>query len=234
MVICIDGRNYWRKAIFPQYKQNRKKAQQKDSFDWDSFHIAFNQLKDEFKEVLPYKVVEVETAEADDIMAVLSTLYGPHRDVVIVSSDKDLIQISAHICPRVKQYSPYHKKFITDSASYNFFEHIIKGDEGDGIPNIFSDDDTFVVDGKRQVPIRTTKLKEWGKTGLTSPEVFCKSLDDLKRFERNQTLIDLTRIPQDLQEKIIKAYEDAPNNKGKLFNYLIENRLKKVIERGNF
>lgn len=234
VVICIDGRNYWRKTLFPQYKQNRKKQQKKDSFDWDAFHEAFNQLKQEFKDNLPYKVIEVETAEADDIMAVLSTAFGPSRDVVIVSSDKDLIQISSNICPKVKQYSPFHKKYISDSTGYNFFEHIVKGDEGDGIPNIFSDDDTFLVEGKRQTPIRTDRLKEWAKTGLASPEVFCKSLEDLQRLERNRKLIDLTMIPEELKQRIMTAYNEVVVNKGALFDYLVQHKLKKILERGNF
>lgn len=235
IVICVDGRDYWRKANFPQYKQNRKKQQKKDTFDWDGFHQAFNQLKAEFKENLPYKVVEVYTAEADDIMAVLATAYGPSRDVVIVSSDKDLLQIQSNTCARVKQYSPLHKKFIDPKSSgYDFFTHIIKGDDGDGVPNIFSDDDTFMVEGKRQKTVYAAKLDEWRKSGLGKPEAFCSSVEDLTRFNRNLNLIDLSRIPEDLQSSIMQAYEHCTCDKTKLFNYLVTNRLKKIMERGNF
>lgn len=235
IVICIDGRDYWRKKNFPQYKQNRKKQQKKDSFDWDGFHQVFNQLKAEFKENLPYKVLEVYSAEADDLMAVLATVYGPHRDVVIVSSDKDLLQIQINTCAKVKQYSPLHKKFIDGGdGKYDFFTHVIKGDEGDGIPNIFSDDDTFLVETKRQKPVATAKLNEWRKHGLGKPEVFCSSTEDLARFERNINLIDLTRIPEDLRATILNDYNNLTVDKSRLFNYLVTNRLKKIMERGNF
>lgn len=235
VVICIDGRDYWRKRLFPQYKQNRKKAQKKDSFDWKSFHEAFNQLKAEFKENLPYKVLEVETAEADDLMAVLARTFGPSRDVVIVSSDKDLLQIQLNHCDRVKQYSPFHKKFITaDVVGYDFFTHVIKGDEGDGVPNIFSEDDTFLVEGKRQKPVSTAKLTEWRKFGLSQPEQYCRSVEDLQRFKRNVTLIDLTQIPEELSQTILDSYHSLKSDKSKIFNYLVTNRLKKIMERGNF
>jgi hypothetical protein len=233
VVLCMDGRNYWRKQMFPHYKASRKKAQAKDKFDWDGFYTAFNQIKSEFKENLPYKCVEVENAEADDIIAVLAQLFSGSTDVVILSSDKDLIQLSVRF-PRVKQFSPFHKKYISDSATYNLFEHVVRGDEGDGIPNIFSDDDTFVNEGKRQVPIRATSLAEWSKTGLASPEVFCKSVEDLARLERNRKLIDLSMIPDDIVTSIRETYDATTGNKQNLFNDLVSNKLKKIMERGNF
>lgn len=232
-VLAIDGKNYWRKEVFPLYKQNRKLAQVKDTMDWDLFHESFNQLKAEFKDNLPYKYVEVEGAEADDIMAVLGELYGPHRKVVIASSDHDMAQVQKNICPQVVQYSPYHKKFV-DCDSYNFFEHVVKGDAGDGIPNIFSDDDTHVTPGKRQKPVKTADLKKWELTGLSKPEVFCETTEVLARLERNRKIIDLSMIPEELKKQIVVAYNDASDNKGKLFNYLVTNRLKKIMERGNF
>lgn len=232
VVLCMDGRNYWRKEIHPHYKANRKASQAKDKFKWDEFFQLFNQLKTEFKENLPYKCVEVERAEADDVISVLTRINAPHRPVVILSSDKDFLQLSS-ISSNVKQYSPLHKKFL-DASGYNLFEHVIKGDDNDGIPNIFSDPDTFMVEGKRQTPVRTTALKEWVKTGFSQPEVFCKSTQDLERFEMNRRLIDLSLIPDDVVDSIVSAYNASTVDKTKLFSYLVKNRLKKILERANF
>jgi hypothetical protein len=235
VVLCLDGRGYWRKKIFPYYKQNRKKEHEKDKFDWKTFHEAFNTIKKEFAENLPYKVVEVEGAEADDIITVLCTIFGNQRDIVIVSSDKDFLQIQMNIATRVKQYSPYHKKFLSaDHNSYNLFEHIVRGDPSDGIPNIFSDDDVFLCEDKRSKPIRSTSIEAWSKFGLEKPEEFCTNLTELERFQRNRMLIDLRMIPKEIVDSIAQAYHSSVSHGDSVFNYLVKNKLKKILERGDF
>lgn len=233
VVLCMDGRNYWRKEVFPLYKGHRKEAQKKDTFDWSGFFSAFNDLKIEFKENLPYKCIEVDRAEADDIIAVLSEVYSAHEPVVIVSSDNDFLQLSQKF-KNVHQYSPYMKKMISDKNDYSLFEHVIRGDAGDGIPNIFSDADTLMTEGKRQTPIQVKKLEVWRQAGLTKPEEYCTSTVQLERFAQNLTLIDLSKIPDDIKASIRQAYDDAPVNPNKLFSYLTKNKLMKILERGNF
>jgi hypothetical protein len=235
IVLCLDGRNYWRKKIFPYYKQNRKKSQEKQTFDWKTFHESFNIIKQEFTENLPYKVIEVEGAEADDIIAVLCTIFGNQRDVVVVSSDKDLLQIQMNLASRVKQYSPFHKKFLqADYNSYSLFEHVVKGDPGDGIPNILSDDDVFLCEGKRSRPIRSSQIEAWSKFGLDNPEGFCNDLVELEKFRRNRTLIDLRMIPKEVIDSIASTYQDTQTHVDNTFNYLVKHKMRKILERGGF
>ena len=75
VVITYDSRTYWRKQVFPQYKWNRRKNRESDNKDWDSIFGVLNQIKDEIKEFLPYKVVETYGAEADDVIAILCKHY---------------------------------------------------------------------------------------------------------------------------------------------------------------
>ena len=56
------------------------------------------------------------------------------------------------------------------------------------------------------------------------------SYDETVNFGRNQTLIDLTFIPQEIKEKIINTYEETKPAKGKLLNYFIEHKLKNLME----
>lgn len=236
MVICCDGRNYWRKTIFPQYKQNRRIGQENSKFDWDLFFEYFNAVKTEMKTELPFKVIEVESCEADDVIAVLCQVLCPsQKEIVIVSSDKDLIQIQ-NLCPKVKQWSPFHKKYINVTTNkYSLFEHVVRGDSGDGIPNILSDDDVFVTKGKRSRPIRSTSIVEWeDKFGFTQPESFCNDLDTLKRFHRNQTLIDLRKIPEPITQAIRSSWDNTTRPKVNSFNYLVKHRLTKLMGRGGF
>ena len=188
------------------------------------------------KTELPFRTIECHSCEADDVIAVLSKQQCPHQDkIIIISSDKDLIQIQENICPKVQQWSPFHKKFITPiTNSYNLFEHVIRGDSGDGIPNILSDDDVFLDDSKRSKPIRTTSLMQWQqKGGLITPESFCTSDEMLKRFNRNLNLIDLRKIPESFVEKIAKEFSNyqIPSSTN-VFGYLTKYKLKKILESG--
>lgn len=235
IVIAFDSRHYWRKDIFPMYKGKRKAARDKSTFDWDAFFPMLDQFKAELREFFPIKCIEVHGAEADDIMAVLASRFGPHQGVCLVTSDNDMIQIQQHVCDRVKQWSPWHKKFLTPkNAEYDLFEHICNGDGGDGVPNILSDDDTFMNEGKRQKPMKKAKLAEWGKYGMNQPEYFCPDAAALDRFARNRKLIDLRCIPEELSAKIVDAYDNTEVPKGKMFTYLTANRLTKILKDGGF
>jgi hypothetical protein len=103
---------------------------------------------------------------------------------------------------------------------------IIRGDKGDGIPNILSKDDTF-VEGVRQKPITEAKIINWMNQ---SPEEFCND-EMLRNFKRNEMLIDLTKIPENLKTTILDTYETAKGKTRQEFmNYMIANRLKNLIE----
>lgn len=237
MIICCDGRDYWRKSIFPNYKQNRKKAHEESDFDWNQFFEHFNQIKTEIKTELPFRVMEVNGCEADDVIAVLCKLNCPHeKEIIIVSSDKDLIQIQDSICPKVKQWSPHHKKFINLSTNdYSLFEHVVRGDSGDGVPNIFSDDDVFLDKNKRSKPIRSSSITEWeSKGGLSNPEAFCRTPTMLQNFQRNRTLIDLQQIPSNVVQRIREQWDSCTRPNVSAFNYLVKHKLRKVLERGGF
>lgn len=235
ITICFDGKRYWRRKVFQHYKGKRAEQRDKDKFDWEAFFPLLDQFKQEIREHLPVRCLEVEGAEADDLIGTLARVYGPHEPVCILSSDKDFIQIQQNICPKVKQWSIFHGKYLTPKTTeYDLLDHIIRGDEGDGIPNILSDGDTFMVAEKRQKPIRKEWLKQCHEYGLAQPEKFCKTFEILENFHRNKRLIDLREIPEDLAQKIVDQYNETPVNKGDVFNYYVTNRLTKLMENGRF
>jgi len=228
LVICYDGRNYWRREIFPFYKQNRKKNRESSDLDWDSIFKTLNKIREEIREIFPYKVLEVEHAEADDIIAslVFHTAKNPlPENVLIISSDKDFFQLQTHSF--VKQYSPTLKKFVSGSDPEEYIKvHILKGDRGDGIPNFLSPDNTF-VDNLRQKPLGANKID---KLVVQEPKEFCNE-EMLRNYQRNQRLIDLTFVPSDLQKIIVDQYKEVKcGNRSKLLNYFIKNRLKNLTE----
>jgi hypothetical protein len=230
VVLCSDNRKYWRKEFFPFYKAGRKKSREKSDLDW---HLIFDMLakfKVELKENFPYKVIDVEGAEADDIIGTLVPRHIMHENILIISSDGDFLQLQMYNGKSnftVKQYNPAQKKFIvSENPLDELKEKIIRGDKGDGIPNVLSASDCFVRD-IRQTPVSKGKLEKLMEKNYGEWE------DEKAKigFSRNQTLIDLRNIPGDIQSKIINNYEETvPAVKGKILDYLIANKLKNLID----
>lgn len=229
LVICCDGRNYWRREFFPHYKANRKKDREESDLDWNQLFECLNKVRDEIRDNLPYKTVRVDRAEADDIIASIchkyGTFIGSGEKILILSGDKDFAQLQKY--SNVYQYSPVQKKMIAVNNPESFRkEHIILGDRSDGIPNFMSDDDTF-ISGKRQKPIRRDKMEEWCHQ---EPEQFCND-SMLRGYKRNEMLIDLDKIPSDIQDECIRQYETAVTNpRSKIFPYFIQHKLSQMTE----
>jgi hypothetical protein len=225
VVLCCDNRKYWRKEYFPFYKASRKKNREKSDLDW---HLIFDMLakfKAELKENFPYKVIDVEGAEADDIIGTLVPRYVPHEKILILSSDGDFLQLQQY-GSNVKQYNPSQKKYVkSENPHLELKEKVIRGDKGDGIPNMFSPSDCFVRD-LRQKPITKNIIEKYLKEDPSN-----WSETEQANWTRNATLIDLTRIPAEIREKIINTYEETvPAKRNKLLNYFIEHKLKNLME----
>ena len=230
LVICCDSKKSWRKDIFPFYKANRKSTRAKDDIDWNGIFEVINSITQDLKSKFPYAVISVDQAEADDIIGVLAKNYYRNEKVMIVSSDKDFLQLQKYYS--VEQYSPTQKKLLQSNSPYQYLkEHIMKGDRGDGIPNFLSDDDTYVTD-KSSKKILKTKLEAW--TNL-DPTEFCNE-KMMRGWKRNQQLVDLSHTPQDIKQKIVDQYDTYEyNQRDKLLNYFIQNKLRNLIEHiGDF
>jgi hypothetical protein len=198
MIIACDNTNYWRKQLFPYYKANRKKAQEKSEMDWKAIFECMNKIRAELKEFFPYRVIDIESAEADDVIATLVKAAFPTQNILILSGDKDFIQL--HKYSQVKQYDPVRKKFITHEDPNRYLdEHVLKGDSGDGVPNVLSSDNCFVV-GDRQKPMTQKKIDDFIQLGLDG------KLDHpvFRNYMRNKQLIDLSYVPKELSAKILE------------------------------
>ena len=225
LVICVDGKDNWRKEIYPYYKENRKAAKEKSTIDWNVVMSAVYIIAKELYFNFPYKVVSVDRAEADDAIAIIAKVAHEVEPVMIISGDKDLVQLQKY--PRVYQYDPIRDRFLsTDNPARLLKEHILRGDVSDGVPNFQSDDDTFMNKAKRQKPIRATKLEEW----LDDP-TFMVNNEYQKNIERNRIMIDLDNVPADLEEKIRKQFSRDPvGSRAKLMPYFAANRLSNLLE----
>jgi hypothetical protein len=239
VVIACDGRNYWRKEIFEYYKANRKKARDASDLDWKLIFDTLTEMRQDLAKYFPYKVVHVDRAEADDVIAVLTKyvqeneliqegLVEEAQKVLILSSDKDFKQLQLEW--DVKQWSPMVKKFITASKieiKEWMNEHIAKGDSGDGIPNVLSADDVLVI-GERQKPVSAKRLAEFKELGREA----CRTDDERTRWDRNIRMVDFAYIPEDVSNEIVNAYLNTKPNTDRMaiMNYLMEHRCRLLLD----
>lgn len=226
ITLATDARS-WRKEFFPYYKFARSEKREASLLDWKAVFESMNLIRSEIKEHMPYRVVGTAGAEADDIIGVLCREFagGPlegKEEILIVSGDHDFKQL--HAIDGVSQYDWVNKKKVVcgDPVAY-LIEHALKGDRGDGVPNVLSDDDVFVVK-KRQVPLtqkRYDELFEKAKRG---------QLDSDRNYVRNTTLVDLSKTPQEVYERILETYHsEAGKGREKVFNYFLQAKLKNLM-----
>jgi 5'-3' exonuclease len=230
IVIACDDKKSWRKEYFPLYKANRKKSREQSELDWNAIFYCLNTVRDELKTYFPYRVIHVDGAEADDIIATLCMTFGSllatKEKILILSGDKDFVQL--HVYSNVEQFDPVNKRFVKNNDPHQYLrEHILKGDRGDGIPNVLSPDNC-IVEGVRQKALREDKLKMWTSTPdlqkILTPEQYA-------HFKRNEMLIDLHNIPQHIQDDVLSQYHaEAGKKRDRLFSYFIEHKLKHLME----
>jgi len=222
IVICADNKHYWRREVFPYYKANRKKDRDASSLNWPLIFECMNKIKKELKENFPYKFIDVHGAEADDVISVLVEEMNYNDMALIYSGDKDFIQLQS-LKPYVDQYDPTRKRWLRHPDPDLYLkEHIIRGDRGDGVPNIRTADSAIAV-GERQKTVSSKMLNGWLEGGIP------RELD--RNYQRNKTLIDLTEIPDQVKTAIKEEFEKEPTGKRKkLFNYFFEYGLKNLME----
>jgi len=151
-IIIFDGKDgsKKRRKIFSDYKgQRRVKQRFNRNVDWStspvdeeqSMRMQMSRLV-KYLEQLPLTIISADNAEADDIIAYICTNLLEDSDKVIMSTDKDFLQL---VNDSISVWSPtkkilYDKKRILDEynvSSKNFLIYkILDGDKSDNIGGI--------------------------------------------------------------------------------------------------
>lgn len=226
LVICCDAGNNWRRDEFPQYKANRKKNRDNSVHDWNSIFNTLAEVRQEVQDYMPYRMVYVDRCEADDAIGVLAAKYSAVDPVMIVSPDRDFVQLQQYA--NVKQFSNIQKKMVEPklgSAKADLLDKIMRGDAGDGVPNVLSDDDCIITEGKRQTPLSKKKIEML----LENPEALGTST--ARRIIRNRNVIDLDYTPKELKTEILSQFNAAPKgNITKLMSLFTKHRMNIMME----
>lgn len=227
IVICADGKNTWRREAYPYYKANRKKSRDESELDWSHLFGIMNTIREDLRDYFPYKVIHIERCEADDIIGTVIHNYGTELNMgsepfLVLSGDKDYIQLQKYA--NVDQYDPVRKRWIrNDNPEQYLQEHVLKGDAGDGVPNILSPDNCLAV-GERQKPMTKKRIFQFSEGPQSMDE------ETLRRYHRNKMMIDLSQIPQEYQDQIMEEYDQEKDiGREQLFNYFVKNKLKNLI-----
>jgi len=243
LVICCDSKTYWRKEIFEHYKGHRKhtKNKGKDILDWALLYKTMDEIKVELRDNFPYKILEVNRAEADDIFGTLVNYYQTNElitnglieepnTVVLVSTDCDFIQLLKY--KNVKVWNNVKKSFIsTKNPTHALIEHICTGDTGDNLPNIVTPD-SWAADRSNNIstranPFPSSRLSDFFEKGYSA----CKNETEQRNWKRNEVLIDLSKIPKEINDAIIEQYinHEVQGSKKRIFDYLQSKRMKLLL-----
>lgn len=238
-IIAIDKAPYWRKDILPFYKGMRKKSRSESDIDWTKQFSEVDTLIAELQSVLPWKFVAVKSLEADDVIGILSPRLANNANVIIISADGDLVQLQKY--KNIRQWSPITKKFVTPKMDpiVDLYTKVMKGDAGDGVPNVFSDINLFMnrADGDttRQKPVSSKMITEGIKLGW-DPYVMFTNETLIANFQRNQLLVDFDFIPKHLVDLCIETYDELKAKKPNAMDlqmYLGKHRLKQLLDSVN-
>lgn len=217
--ICKEGNNSlkWRKSVFSGYKENRKETKASD--EYKLFMSSLPKLE-QVLEDLPVKILRADFAEADDIIhAMVEKYHNDYDKILILSSDKDLVQLKNYYGDNIDVYNMARKKYI-DKNKNIVLEKAIVGDASDGIPGIPG------IGIKTFEKIIADK-DEWNK------KIKNGKLEMLKRFIN---IIDLRKFPNEYKQNILLEDENSDLNKfdaDAVEMFLFENNLNQLLNNWN-
>lgn len=200
IVFCLDSKQstLWRNKFMDGYKGDRTDLTKKNNFK-PTFKITYSQLIPSIvKQNDNIFSVKVETAEADDIIAIITNNIeniNPELAVDIISGDEDFKQlgrknVTFHDYRKSKKPITLTKK----QAKLNLLSKIVCGDKSDNIKCIFP---------KEQKVTKKMRLEL-----INNPEKLSDYLSEHKKinkqFKLNKKMIDFKEVPKSIQKKILK------------------------------
>jgi DNA polymerase-1 len=180
---CCESEHSFRKELYSEYKANRivktgtAKAKEKEEDFYRQANIIFKLLKH-----LPIVQVKADGYEADDVIATLADDLKD-EEVVIVSADKDFMQLLQKGYKHLRIFNP-HKKGFVEAPEYHALTFLCtNGDSSDNVPHLISE--------KRAIKLATDpkKLAEW----LSVEE-------NRANYQLNRQLVELKPIESEKME----------------------------------
>ena len=209
VILAVDDKNSWRKSFFPRYKETRKPKREKQKLPvgWNCVFDKVNEYLKDLRHHMPFRVMKVRSAEADDIIAVLArelTYHDKEIKCIISSNDEDYLQLSAE---RIKIWNPSKRKYVTHVKSPARFllEKILMGQAKDDIFNVRTPNNWPV--GKRKPSMGKVMTKKILDGRPKDVKNWLTIHNYEKNFRRNRILIDFNYIPKTIEQRILETYD---------------------------
>lgn len=236
LVVCKEGKS-WRKGVSQTYKLNRvvneMKKTQREREDDQLFFEALEGFCAFLDTKTNASVIQCPVAEADDLIAIFTQSH-PTDQHVIISTDADYMQLLAQ---NVKIYNGVKEELITVDGYFDLkgnsvidkktalpkgvpdpefllFEKCIRGDKGDNVMPAYPG--ARMKGTKNKVGIIEAYEDRHNKGYNYNNFMLQKYTDDkgvehrvLDRYLENQTLVDLTRQPEDVRMACLESIAAA-------------------------
>ena len=200
IILAVDDKRSWRKVYWNRYKESREGKRQVAKIDWNVFHKEFESFGNEIQNYLPFKVLKIQSAEADDIIGVIC-LEKTEKEFVVISNDEDFLQLTSD---RVRLYHPLKMTYVSVPDTELFIvEKCLTGQAKDDIFNIKTPIDW--PKGKRKPGFGEVSAKKVIKDGY---ENWLKKEKLEERFHLNRVLIDLKLIPNVVKSRVLNEYNN--------------------------
>lgn len=243
VIVVFDGRggSSKRKKIFPDYKKGRKMTMRMNRlFDFDTDEEREQNMKRQilalgaYLDYLPIKVIAVDNLEADDIIAYICLNYLQDKETVIMSSDKDFLQLVNH---NTNVWAPTKKKMYDIDRvleEYKIHPHnitinrILDGDKSDNIDGVkgfgvkrLAKMFPFLTEEKKYT---LDEIKEYAEENKDTYSLYGRLIEEFDKVERNNQLMNLHLLDFNTNAKLkIQAFmnEDPPklNKMGLLLRF---------------
>lgn len=195
------------------YKDGRKHD---PTMPWADIRRIMAEMVEFAREYTDIIVLKHERAEADDCIKVAVDYYDSQgQEIDIVASDRDFVQLLDR-GNHVRLYDPVLKRgYIPYDKDY-LLRHILKGDNGDAI-----------LGCKKGIGPKTADKMLHNLDGYLDADAELK-----KRFEFNQTLIDLNHMPKDIYREILDQLIGDHNkyDMSAAMKVFMEYKLRKAVD----
>lgn len=235
IIIAFDSNHSWRKEYTKRkeicithkvYKAHRRaKLEPKIKKRIEVLETEINELASILKKHSSFVVLQRKLLEGDDLIAGYVQQNKDEKNVII-SSDKDFMQLLSH---NTTLYNPVSEQFRTleeydNDASYFLFEKCIRGDIGDNVISSYP--------RLRKTKIQKAFIDDFEKTNIMN-NVF--EVEDLSSgtlvkykyktgelFQENKFLMSLYDQPEEIRELIDKTIDGAFEDRSRfgLFEFL--------------
>ena len=232
-IICLEHKS-WRKDIYPLYKENRKEAKEKDEM-LEIFFEARSIVIDFLKKYTNIKIIQVEGAEGDDIIAVLTQYLYKNNKITIISNDRDFHQLLRF--KNVRIFDTIKKNYkLARFDKVEYYEKLIKGDAGDNIPSAYPRIKKELIES---IAINEDNLKKEFEKNKVQQEKQKEILNSLFKYFNIPVSSDLDKnlniakmIFEEVKNKVKKAKEfnEYNDNKKLKETHKFINNIKKMAK----